>query len=1007
MSARIVQRFALQSAVLIVLVLLQGTNLHAQDLTQIKPNTNGWGGLVSSVTVHPRDPNIIFIGTGRGGLYKSTNGGQNWNYRESFPTQSIQVISFSPSNPDRLIATSLYDTKTSRSGGIWLSTDQGDTWNLPPSSIPPITARCPERVSAGGISWVPKSGTVWVATDCGLMRSDDLGDHWTPPIIVDPATLGAPGDPNDNRVRPDRMFTVLAIDPDHVIAGGEGGHYYMHDGRSWHQSIGARPSFYCPRGLAAAPRNPRLLFRADYGSEYLQYSADQGITWQNFPSPDLVASNAGPFVRATGSPLGPNYFEVYFGTGYDLKRTTLQYDVSTWSSATWQTTVLDHHPDPQDIGFHPRTGRPLLLVGDFGVMKSADDGATWFCVGADRAGLNALEIRSVGVQDFPTLSSRPDLTFVTWHNNAWNSTDRGVTWIDRGIGASGIGEGFGIHTSGPALNDPNDAFVSLRPLGESADLYGRGITALPAPFAPPRNCHKDIIFYNNPLNGRPYILNASYGRNDPHGCEGVTVIYDQRDVRGTTQWQEVARGNSGEAGEYLHVANVYGSPQIAVKGARASLYQCYVKAGSGVLLLSKVSNINRAGGASPSMPAMEDFGSISVMTNNNKAPVFAVKPDDDQVLIAPDRTYSLMKMSTDGGEHWTPMDLLTRLVTDDDRLRFETIAVGGNSQATVIAFDPYNTNRVLVGTMESGLLLSMDGGNSWERLPDSESIPSILDIAFARNGTVYIASAGRGLWKWEQRSVFNRPDLLYAWLCLGDCTGKLMHDPARNAEVPIKEIGPASRHIIARKGYITNFFFDERAQQLTLLATNPDSIITYKGKGDNLPLQVLASEKSDKHQNCPACNQDAEKGLGVKVLVIEGSKVVGYMAAGKDKREIPDKIMFGNEMLPDYKPSLLLDGVSRAPGYGSALQGSMVTVKGSGFAPTFSDKETPQYVTVYLNGQPMREHLETDGKGTFELSIELKTVPGDGIIYCVQQTGSGRITAKQIIMILNHDGKKR
>ena len=985
-----VTSFALQLALLAVSMFLQGTSLRAQDsnLTQFRLDTNNWGGLVSSVAVHPRDANTIFIGTGRGGVYKSFDGGRHWDYLETFPSLKVNMISFSPSNPNHLVATSDYDTKTNRNGGIWLSTDQGEHWTAPMSSIPPITTRCPERVNASGISWVPESDTVWVASDCGLMRSDDSGEHWTGPILVDPSSSGG-DDWRNVRITPDRMFSVLAIDGAHVIAGGESGYYYMHDGSSWHRSAGAQPNFYCPKGLAVAPGNPRLLFRADYNSHYLQYSDNQGVTWQDFPSPDLGAGNAGPFVRTTRSPLGPNYFEVYFGDGTNLKRATLRADAKTWSGTTWRTSTLDHL-DPQDVGFDPQTGRPILLAADSGVMKTLDDGATWTSLGAGRAGLNALEIRGIGVQDFPRLPSRPDLSFITWHNNAWNSRDGGVTWTMRGIW-----EGKDIFTSGPALSDEADAFVSLRPFGGSSVLFGRGMVHLPS-FDRPRSndCQQYLTFYKNPIGGRPYMLNSSYS------CEGANVIYDHRDVRGST-WQEIARNNVGA---------MLAIPQIAVTGRRASLYQPYLQPGSGNRLLSKVSNINREGGAGPvsSTPAMRGFGTLSV-TLYDQTPVFAVKPDDDQVLIASDRTFSEMKMSRNGGEDWTRMDLLTRLVTDNDRLKFETVAYGGMSQATVIAFDPHNPQRVMVGTMESGVLVSWDGGNSWSRLRESEQIPHILTIAYSKTGAVYIGSTGRGLWKWEQHSIFNRPELVERWLCQGDCLGDVMsvRDPITGASVPIDLVhNPEIFRIIARKGYITNFSFDQKSRQFTLFATNPDSIIIYNSRQSNLPLQVLASAESDKHLNCPACNQDVEKGLRVKVLILKPGTVLGYVAAGKDKSEIPDQIMFGNEVLPDYKPTLLLEGVSRGLGYDLAFQGATLTIKGSGFAPTVGDKQTPRYVTIYLNGQRTHERVETDGKGAFGLKIELNTIPGGGMIEGVQQTSSGRISAEQRIMILNHDGRR-
>jgi len=628
-------------------------------------------------------------------------------------------------------------------------------------------------------------------------------------------------------------------------------------------------------------------------------------------------------------------------------------------------------------------------------MKSADDGRIWRSLGAGRDGLNALEIRSVATQDFHT-SSRPDVSFITWHNHAWTSRDGGITWTIRWLG-----EGSAIHTSGPTISDSEDAFVSLQPLDRTTELYGRGMVALATPYAPPRpDCFKHIVFYNNPVDRRPYILNASYN------CEGAVAIYDQRDVR-TTTWDEVARVSNLPDVEFI-----YGNPQISVKGAVTSLYNFYSQLGTRRRLLLKVSNVNRPGRRIPyvSRPAMTDFGTVSIITFNNLAPVFAVKPDDDQVLIAADGAALEMKRSIDGGNTWTPMHLLTRLVTDNATLRFGTATDGGNSQPTVIKFDPYNTNRILIGTMESGLLFSMDGGTSWDRIPESETVPSILDIAFARNGTVYVATAGRGLWKWEQNSVFRRLDLLYAWLCPGDCReGDLIRwiDPSRKNFVPLDLLRKReTSRIIARKGFITSFLFDQKSQQFVLSATNPESIVLINPRRARLPLQVLASVGSEKFQNCPSCTQDAKNGLDIKMLIVEPGKVLGYVAAGKDKEDIPsNKFVFGTETLLDYKVSLSLEGVIKAPGYDIASQGATVTVKGSGFAPGVGDKQTPQYVTIYLNGQRMGERVEADSKGAFEVKIPLNTIPGSGVIEAVQQTSSGRIFAERRILINNRDEK--
>src|SRR4051812_32590519 len=39
---------------------------------------NEESGRILSIAIHPTDPKIVFIGTAGGGLYRSTDGGNNW-----------------------------------------------------------------------------------------------------------------------------------------------------------------------------------------------------------------------------------------------------------------------------------------------------------------------------------------------------------------------------------------------------------------------------------------------------------------------------------------------------------------------------------------------------------------------------------------------------------------------------------------------------------------------------------------------------------------------------------------------------------------------------------------------------------------------------------------------------------------------------------------------------------------------------------------------------------------
>src|SRR5881392_1547827 len=333
---------------------------YSDELRQINSREIPWGGLFDTLAVHPRTPSIVFAGSGIAGLFQSIDGGAHWRHVDAFPGPRVTYVSFFASDPTIMLVTTGFDTRMQRGGGIWRSTDGGATWSEPPTSIPPITSRCPERVSANGISWEPGTATVWVAADCGLMRSRDRGETWTQ-IIVDPTAAGA-WDVWDGRFRPDRIFAVLAQDADHVIVGGESGFYYMHDGRTWRRSIGTGNNGYCARGLAASPNDPNLLFRADYDGGYLMYSMDRGITWQRFPQTGLEAGNMPPWVRTVALP-GTTDFELYFGTGVGLKRAVIPRNQSSWPTLAF-TDLAIAHSDILDLAFHPVTNRPMLIAGD-------------------------------------------------------------------------------------------------------------------------------------------------------------------------------------------------------------------------------------------------------------------------------------------------------------------------------------------------------------------------------------------------------------------------------------------------------------------------------------------------------------------------------------------------------------------------------------------------------------------------------------------------------------------
>ena len=87
--------------------------------------TNDRAGKVGAMTVevHPSDPNIIFVGHWQKGIYRSTDEGKTWKsiQRGLVPEASIIDIVFSPKDPKQIFIADYHS-------GVYRSDDGGDSW---------------------------------------------------------------------------------------------------------------------------------------------------------------------------------------------------------------------------------------------------------------------------------------------------------------------------------------------------------------------------------------------------------------------------------------------------------------------------------------------------------------------------------------------------------------------------------------------------------------------------------------------------------------------------------------------------------------------------------------------------------------------------------------------------------------------------------------------------------------------------------------------------------------
>ena len=98
--------------------------------------TNVWtshgpeGGYVSALAINPNTPSTLYVGTGGGGVFKSTDSGDSWKPAGTgLLAPVVLALAVEPNTPSTLYAGTWGD-------GVFESTDRGGSWNPVNTGLP-------------------------------------------------------------------------------------------------------------------------------------------------------------------------------------------------------------------------------------------------------------------------------------------------------------------------------------------------------------------------------------------------------------------------------------------------------------------------------------------------------------------------------------------------------------------------------------------------------------------------------------------------------------------------------------------------------------------------------------------------------------------------------------------------------------------------------------------------------------------------------------------------------
>ncbi len=333
-------------------------------------------------------------------IFTTSTGGNNWTQVTKSPPPYLggqgwydNTITFSPDDPNHIVTGGVYYALTTDRGSSWIAMNPyAGGQNLP-------------HVDAHDFAW--QNGTLWVACDGGIWKSNDGGSTWI--------------DCNSGLIT--RQYYSVAVDPANreiVLAGAQDNGTNMRretGDNSWDHVIGG-DGFEC----AINPLIPGFRYGSIYST--IVYRALPGEAFRDISPPYDPSTENAPFITPiTLHPATP--WVVFTGTSIVWRSpdagnswAALPTDVpgDEWnSSSIWSIAATAADPDV------------LMVAKGRDLYRSTDGGRTWTVTHFGEGDLPSRRILNVEISPFDADTALACLASLSG-DSLWRTTDGGATW---------------------------------------------------------------------------------------------------------------------------------------------------------------------------------------------------------------------------------------------------------------------------------------------------------------------------------------------------------------------------------------------------------------------------------------------------------------------------------------------------------------------------------------------------------------------------------------------------
>ena len=718
---------SIQKTVLIVTAILCSSLLWAQPLDMSlfeQFNTRnigpaGMSGRVTAVDAVRENPDIIFIGTAAGGVWKSESGGTHWKpLFQNEKVASIGAIAINPQNPNDIwVGTGEGNPRNSLTSGygIYRSLDGGTTWTFKGLGPTRHIHRIIIHPQNPDVIWVGAIGYPWGEhPERGVYKTQDGGLTWKHTLYVNEKTGCA--DLVIDPTNPNKLIAAMWEHrrwPWYFNSGGPGsGLYVSYDGgETWQQKTAKNglPSGNLGRiGLAIAPSMPNRVYAlVEAKKNGLYRSDDGGSSWEIVSTKNIGGR---PFYYADlfVDPKNENR----------LINVHTRVEISQDGGKTFGPFIPTDliHVDNHAFYIHPDDPSFMINGNDGGLAITRDAGKTWDFP----ENLPLAQFYHIRVDDAIPYHVYGGLQ----DNGSWRGPSQ--VWRRKGIrnlywNRIGYGDGF------DAAPDPTDERYGYA-LSQGGNLLRYDLSTGALQSARPYLADGTPLRFNwnaalaiDPHNKKTVYLGSQYVlASDDHGKSWRAISPDLTTNDSTKQQQRTTGGLSFDnTGAEMHTTLL----AISVSPAEKNV----IWAGSDDGLV----HVTRNGGISWSRVSdgLQDLPPGSWI---------------NQIQVTKRAGEALVVANNYRRDDWTPYLYRTRDYGKTWQKLVQPNQIWGYCLSVIQ--DPVVPNLLFLGT-EFGLYISIDDGQHWTKWDRNYPTVSTMDMALQeREADLVLGTFGRAVW---------------------------------------------------------------------------------------------------------------------------------------------------------------------------------------------------------------------------------------------------------------------